>query len=550
MPRPLRTLAAFGALGLIAAGLAIGGGISDARWLLMLFAAWVLLLIATRIRIPATVPVRARSTIRTALTLATVFAIVSVQLVRIQVVQSEATQTRTATAPNGDVVANPRLGNADLAVKRGRIYDRNGNVIADSKEVDGVWTREYPDPATAYVAGYYSPLLYGTAGLENTYNAELSGQQGNNPFLRLQNDLLHRPQQGLDLHLTLDANLQQSAMDMLNGRNGAVVVMDVKTGAVLALASNPNYDPNQLFTASPDQNAAAAAYWKQLNQDPDSPLVLRANLGLFTPGSTFKTITAGIAIDTNIANPDTVYTDDGEFTVDGHVIGGDNRPDTSQTQWTMRTSLGWSLNQVFAQIGLQIGPTLMWEYGQKYGIGATIPFDLPVSQGQLASSAGFLKSRPALADTAFGQGQIQVTPLYMAMIASMYANGGKMMKPYLVDSISTQDGKTVRTTSPGTWRQPVSAKTAGEVKSMMISAVDDGAIGRAQVGGYVVGGKTGTAETGATTAPHAWFIGFIGNPDPQYAVAVVLEHGGEGLAAPVTIGRDMLVAAIQATKPD
>ncbi len=550
MPRSIRTLAGVGAIGLIAAGLAIGGGISDARWLLMLCGAWVLLLVATRVRIPVTVPVRTRSTIRTALVLATVFAIVSVQLVRIQVVQSEATQTRTATAPNGDVVANPRLGNADLAVKRGRIYDRNGNVVADTKEVNGVWTREYPDPATAYVAGYYSPLLYGTAGLENTYNAELSGQQGNNPFLRLQNQLLHRPQTGLDLHLTLDANLQQSAMDMLDGRNGAVVVMDVKTGAVLAMASNPNYDPNQLFTSSPDQNEAAAAYWQQLNQNPDSPLVLRANLGLFTPGSTFKTVTAGIAIDNNIANPDSIYTDDGELFVDGHEIVGDNRPDDSQTQWSLRTSLGWSLNIVFAQVGLQIGPKLMWEYGQKYGIGAKIPFDLPVSRGQLASSADFLKSKPALADTAFGQGQIQVTPLYMAMIASMYANGGKMMQPYLVDRVTTQDGKTVRTTSPETWRKPVSAKTAAEVKSMMISAVDDGAIGRAQVGGYVVGGKTGTAETGANQEPHAWFIGFIGDPEPQYAVAVVLEHGGEGLAAPVTIGRDMLVTTMQARKED
>lgn len=550
MPRPIRALAGFGAVGLIAAGLAIRGGISDARWLVILFAAWILLLIATRIRIPATVPVRARSTIRTALVLATVFAIVSVQLVRIQVVQSEATRTRTATAPNGDVVANPRLGNADLAVKRGRIYDRNGNVIADSKEVDGAWTRDYPDPATAYVAGYYSPLLYGTSGLEDTYNAELTGQQGNNPFVRLQNDLLHRPQQGLDLHLTLDAGLQQSAMDMLNGRNGAVVVMDVKTGAVVAMASNPNYDPNQLFTSSPDQNDAASAYWRQLNQNPDSPLVLRANLGLFTPGSTFKTITAGIAIDNNIANPDTVYTDNGVLFIDGHEIVGDNRPDDTQTQWSLRTSLGWSLNIVFAQVGLQIGPTLMWDYGKKYGIAAKIPFDLPVSQGQLASSARFLKSKPALADTAFGQGQIQVTPLYMAMIASMYANGGKMMKPYLVDRVTTPDGKTVSTTNPGVWRQPVSAKTAGEVNSMMISAVDDGAIGRAQVGGYVVGGKTGTAETGTGAEPHAWFIGFIGDPDPQYAVAVVLEHGGEGLAAPVTIGRDMLVAAMQARKPD
>ncbi len=545
----MRSLVGMAALALIGFGLWTGNGVSDVRWLALLGAAWVLLLVASRVPLPASMPSFNRTLVRTALVLATVFAVISAQLVRIQVVQSEATVNRSGIADNGEIVANPRLGNRDLAVRRGRIFDRHGNAIAGTEREDGVWIRTYPDPTTGYVAGYYSPLLYGTSGLEATYDEELTGQEGNNPLIRARNDLLNRPQQGLDLHLTLDAELQRAAHDSLAGRSGAVVVIDVETGAVLVFASNPTYDPNALFTSTPGENADAAAYWESLNGAPESPLVQRANLGRYTPGSTFKTVSAAIAIDQGFARPDDLYEDDGELEIEGRVLIENNRPDPSRSEWTLAEGLAWSLNVVFAQIGLEIGPTVMWEYGERFGFGAEIPFDLPVATSQLAGSREFLDSLNGIADTAFGQGQILATPLHMAMLTATYVNDGQMMTPYLVERVATQGGDTVRTTEPRVWREPIRAETAGEIEAMMVNAVENGSAQAARVPGYVVGGKTGTAEAGGEE-PHSWFVGFIGEPDPRYAVAVVLEEGGSGTAESVGISRDILLATMAANIPD
>lgn len=543
MLNALRAVFFFAAVVLIGSGLLAGSHISDGRWLMLLGAAWLCLLASVWTRLPKTWPTFNRSLLRTAIVLTTVFAIVCAQLVRVQVTESDAIAHRIGNE-NGEVIGNPRLSSADLTVQRGRIFDRNGTVLADTVRDGNDWKRVYPEPAAAYLMGYYSPLIYGSAGLEQTYNGELSGEKGGNPLTRWMNDLLHRPQQGLDLQTTLDLSLQQEAEDQLDGRTGAVILIDVKTGAILAMASNPHDDPNQLFTDSAAEHDAAVAYWQQLNDDPSHPLVQRAVNGLYPPGSTFKTITAAAAIDTGIASPDKVYTDDGSLDVDGHNIPEYNRPDDSVDQWTLAQGLAWSLNVVYAQVGLALGPDKLAEYAKKFGIGQKIPFDLPVSQGQIASSSDFLNDKPALADTAFGQGELLVTPLNMALVAAAIANGGVMMQPRLVDRVTTPDGKTVETRSPEVWRTPISKKTADQVRDMMIGAVNDGWASEAAINGLVVGGKTGTAELGNNEPPHAWFIGFVGNPTPRYAVAVVLEHGGEGLAGPLAIGHNMLQAAM------
>ncbi|MBA2469827.1 MAG: penicillin-binding protein 2, partial [Chloroflexia bacterium] len=408
--------------------------------------------------------------------------------------------------------------------------------------------RTYPDPATGYVAGYYSPLLYGSAGLEATFNDELTGQAGNDALERTLNNLLNRPQRGADLRLTLDSHLQRQATDLMGDSNGSVVVMDVETGEVLVLASNPNYDPERIFTASPGESDEATAYWESLIDNDDAPLVLRATLGLFTPGSTFKTITAAIGIELGLIELDEVFEDNGELNIDGRILVENNRPDESRDQWTVREGVAWSLNVVFAQIGLRIGGTDFWESGQEFGFGQDIPFDLPVSESQLASSREYLRNNNAIADTAFGQGELLVTPLYMCMVTSMYVNEGEMMEPSLVDAV-VDDGNVSRELEPTVWRQPISPRTAAAVEEMMVNAVENGTVSRAQVDGYTVGGKTGTAETGDGSA-HSWFIGFIGDEEPRYAVAVVLEQGSGGLADAVTIGRDILVEAIIAPTPE
>jgi peptidoglycan glycosyltransferase len=546
MPVIARVIAALASLGLIGWGLYAIDDVSDARWLSILGAAWLLLLVASYVRLPA-MPQFSRSLIRTALVFATVIAIISVQLIRIQVVKQDDIVYRTAlTADGSDALANPRVVLTPLETQRGEILDRDGDVIAGTVQDGDHYYRAWPNPATAYVGGYFSPFLIASSGLEATYADVLSGQAGNNPISRLLHNLLHQPQQGSNLRLTLDSDLQSSAQAMLGDQKGAVVVIDVETGDVIVMASSPNYDPNRLFTTSPSENPAAQAYWESLIGDPDAPLVTRANLGLYTPGSTFKTVTAAIAIEKGYSSPDTVYEDDGDIEIDGRVLVENNRPDDSRTEWTLREGLMWSLNVVLAQVGLQIGGDEFWDAAKWFGFGDDVPFDLPVAESQLASSEDFLDSSNAIADTGFGQGQIQVTPLQMALITCAWANGGKMPEPRLVDQIVSPDGDVVETKPTGTWLTPVSPETANQVRDMMIDTVESGSVRAAQADGYTIGGKTGTAEIGSGST-HSWFIGFIGTPgeQPRYAVAVVLEEGTTGLAGPVGIGRDILVETMQ-----
>ncbi|MDQ3524176.1 MAG: penicillin-binding transpeptidase domain-containing protein, partial [Chloroflexota bacterium] len=316
MPSIIRVFCGLASVVLLGWGLATIDDVSDARWLMTLGIAWLLLLLATYVPL-SNMPQFSRSLIRIAIVFATVLAIVSVQLIRIQVVQQDAIAYRTAQTDDGDAIANPRVVLTPLENQRGEILDRDGVVIAATTEQDGNYYRSWPNPATSYIAGYHSPFLFGSSGLELSYADVLTGQAGNNPVTRLFNNLLHQPQQGSDISLTLDTGLQESAQSMLGDQNGAVVVVDVDTGDIIVMASSPNYDPNQLFTTSPTSNADAQAYWDTLVADPDAPLVTRANLGLYTPGSTFKTVTAAIAIELGYANPESVYTDDGQLVIDG-----------------------------------------------------------------------------------------------------------------------------------------------------------------------------------------------------------------------------------------
>lgn len=538
----IRAISTLAALALISWGLFTGDDLSDARWLTMLFGAWVLLLIGTHVPLPSSLPTFNHTIVRSALMLTTVFMIISAQLVRVQVVSGDDIYYKTAIDPRGEVISNPRLTSSKLESSRGKIYDRNGILLADTVREGETYYRTWPVPSAYPVVGYYSPLMYGATGLEATYQQHLSGEAGNNSIERTIRNLLGMPQSGADLHLTLDAELQSSAMNMLDHSTGAVVVLDIQTGETLVLASNPTYDPNMLFTTGNDVDAAA--YWDTLLNDPKAPLVTRANIGLYTPGSTFKTVTAGIAIEEGYAEPDSVYEDDGQINIDGRILPEFNRPDETRDQWTLGEGIAWSLNVVFAQIGMQVGGQTFWEYAPRFGFGDEIPYDVPVAEGQIANSREALSDKNMVADTGFGQGQIQTTPLHLAMIAAVWANDGKMMEPYLVDTISDPDGEMTEGSSPSVWKTPVSAETAQQVERTMVNAVEAGSVQDARVGGYVVGGKTGTAETGDGEA-HSLFIGFIGEPEPRYAVAVVLEGGYGGLNSAVAIGRDILVAAIE-----
>ena len=463
------------------------------------------------------------------------------RLLQITVTDADRIENRTGRDDDGNVLSNPRTIDAALTERRGRILDRNGEVLAESEQVGGVWRRRYPVPEAAHVLGYFSPLRYGAAGTELASNDDLSGRAPRTLPELIDYAVFNEQLAGHDVHLTIDLSLQRLAGAMLDGMTGSAMLMEVVTGRILAMASSPAYDPSALNAVDNESVEAAESAWADLSANNGRPLLFRATSGLYPPGSTFKVVTAAAAIDAGVVNTDTVFEDDGSLEVDGRVIPEFNRPDESQSMWTVRDGLAYSLNVVYAQIGLELGADRMREYGSRFGLGTSTPFHLDTARGQLANAAADLDRPTALADTAFGQGALLVTPLQMALVIAAIANNGAMMKPLLVDSVR-RDGESIWLPRQERWKRPISRASAERMRSMLYDSVAYGYASEAAIEGLTVGAKTGTAESGRD-APHGWFIGFAGADSPELAVAVCLDYGGEGGGRPLQIGRELLAAA-------
>jgi peptidoglycan glycosyltransferase len=544
----LRGFSVLLALGLLGYGLATTSGRADAIWLLCLAGSGALAAFATWPRHPRGLPIFNRTLLRWTTLLVVVFGLVSVQLVRVQIVESNRTINRVEVTDSGEVVQNPRHRAGDAEPARGRVLDASGSILAETVALaDGRVRRSYPEPAAWGLVGYYSPLLYGSSQVELAYDDYLSGQEGGNPFTEWLDEVLHRTRPGYDIQLSIDLELQRLAAELLGQQRGAAILMNAETGEVLAMAGQPSFDPNQLYAAdgqvSAEEIAAVQGYWAGLTTDPSAPLVFRPTLGLYTPGSTFKTVTASAAIDTGTATPETIYRDEGVLEVDGRIIIEQNRPDENRVDWSLEEGYAWSLNVVFAQIGLQLGGEVLWDYAGRFGFGEEVPFDLPSSVSQLADEQADLSSRTLVADTAFGQGEIVVTPLQMALVAAAVANGGEIPEPRLVTQVLERDGEVLERFGEQTWRKAISENSAEQMRRLMVASVEYGYASGAQIPGVIVGGKTGTAETG-TGEPHAWFIGFAEADDQRYVVAVVVENGGSGSQVALPIGRALLESTL------
>jgi peptidoglycan glycosyltransferase len=527
-------------------GLAARDAITDTQWIGVLWLSWIPLLVAIWPSFPDSVPHINQFAVRFGFVFLSIMTLAAVQLVRVQVVMSDSIIHRVGIDPEtGEVVSNPQLAEEALTTPRGTIYDRNGRPLASTTLAEGVARRVYPEPETAEITGYFSPTLYGATGLEASWDDELSGRAGANPLQQALAALRGLPPRGNDLHLTIDAALQHQAHAALGDRPGAVILLEVETGAVMVLASAPSWDANGLVAVTAADREPAMAAWAALTNDPRFPLVQRATSGLYPPGSTFKVVTAAAAIDRGVASPDTIYEDAGELTIEGHTLIEANRPNEQQTTWSLTEALDWSLNVVFAQVGLQLGGDALADAARGWGWEQLIPFDLPIEPSRVSVTPGFLDSEVALAETAFGQGELLASPLQMALVAAGIANEGEVMRPYLVQELTSPDGDTLRTTRPAGWRRGADPEAARQTAAMMVNAVEFGGLGNAYVPGLTIGGKTGTAETGSGD-PHAWFIGFAGLPGeaPRYAVAVIVEAGGGGGQVALPIGRDLLVAAM------
>ena len=424
-----------------------------------------------------------------------------------------------------------RQAYAESQTVRGRILDRNGVVLARQETVGGESRRVYTYPSLVHVVGYHDPR-YGDYAIEDAFGGYLSGRIGQSLSSRFASAILHRPTVGADVTLTIDSRLQQAADAALGEGPGAIVVMDPKTGEILALASHPYFNPNTLQQDYP-----------RISQAADKPLFNRATLGLYPPGSTFKTVTLGAALDLGYYNPDTKFTCNDQVFIEGFPVRCE---EYNQGTFDLGHAYAFSCNACFSQIGLRLGGRDLTEYARRFGFETRIPFELATSSSQVAADDPETRLvGPLLASTAFGQGELLATPLEMALVAAAIANNGVVPTPRLVEQVKTAEGAVVYSSSARAWRTAVRPQTARTVLDMMFEGVEEGLASAAKVSGHKVGGKTGTAEVAAGRPTHAWFIGVAPTDNPQLVIAVIKEGGGGGGQVATPIAQRVLAQGLQ-----
>lgn len=429
---------------------------------------------------------------------------------------------------------DPLLIAAARNVVRGEIRDRDGHVLATSKrDANGEPYRVYPSKAVAPVIGYAS-RLYGTAGLERAYDAELTGIRAADPVDELLSKFATERYQPQDLTMSLSLDLQKEAVRLLGQDKGAVVMLDPHTGEVLVLASTPTYDAGAIADPDTSKKAFAATV-----ADKDKPLLDRAIQGRYVPGSVFKIVTSIAGLGSGAITTDTRFArqpaaEKNGLLVSGFRIRDGHHPFTGSRPLAYPEAVEVSCNIYFALTGLETGGAALSEWAARLGFGAPIPFDLPTASSQVTNGGGSFGGGFAddveLANAAYGQAETLATPLQMALVASAVADGGTLMKPHLVTSLSGKDGSTE--IGSEVWRQVVDVGVAAEINAAMVRAVegDEGRLftAGAKVPGVMTAGKSGTAQLDGSAKPHSWFIGFAPADDPQVAIAVLVESGGTG----------------------
>ena len=424
-----------------------------------------------------------------------------------------------------DKPGNRRTLLENYARERGPILVAGAPVARSTASGDELrYQRRYTDgPLYAPLTGYYSFVYGAGSGVERTEDTLLSGSSDQLFYRRMVDLVTGRTPQGASVELTVLPEAQRAADAALGSQKGAVVALDPRTGAILALVSHPTYDPAVL--AGHDLGAVQKAY-DGLLADPDDPLVDRAVAGdLYPPGSTFKLVTAAAALSS------------GRYT-EASELPGPARLDLPQSsaslpndfagscgpgdKVTLLRALQISCNTAFGSLGITLGGDAVRAQAARFGFGERLR--VPMSVTPSTVPAGM--NAPQSAQAAIGQFDVRVTPLQMAMVSAGIANGGVVMTPYAVKTVRSPDLSVIEKASPQELSQAVSTDVAAALTRMMQAVVTDGTGTRAQIAGVSVAGKSGTAQQGNGQPPHAWFTAFAPAQDPQVAVAVVVEDGG------------------------
>ncbi|WP_027625198.1 peptidoglycan D,D-transpeptidase FtsI family protein [Clostridium lundense] len=431
---------------------------------------------------------------------------------------------------------NQRLWAKRNEVLRGTFYDRNMKVLAKSTRVDKeVQKRQYEGGAIFSHALGYLDVKYGITGLEKRYDKELTSTNIKDTIdniLKLKGR--NEEKYGNSLKTTLDYNIQKKAYELLGDNRGAVVALNPKTGEILAMVSKPSFDPNNL-----------AENWKAINENKDRPLLNRATSGLYPPGSTFKAITAVSALE-NIKNVMDRRMDDTGVLAFNSKESLKNYNGEALGNIGFREAFVHSSNVFFGQLGIDIGNAKLKETAEKFYFNKNIPADGVVIENSRFPS---LKSYEVgnLAQSAIGQATVLATPMDMALVASTIANDGVMMKPCIVKEVLSSKGEVLNKIKAESIQEVTSKENAKIIKDFMRGVVEQGTGGAASVEGIKVCGKTGTAdhkEEGSGALPHSWFIGFAPYENPQIALAVIVEDGGQGGVAAANIASGVIRTAL------
>lgn len=442
-----------------------------------------------------------------------------------------------------DQVLNKRSLIEQQRVPRGLILARDGETVIARSDPSGrgarrVYKRSYPLGDLFSHAVGYSYIDRGEAGVERSRNDALTGDL--DEFGTIFQELQSQRREGDDIVTTLDLDGQRAAYDALAGRRGAIVALEPSTGRVRAMVSSAGYDPNRVQEES---------YFDELNKDEDAdPLINRVTQSTYQPGSTFKVVTAAAALDSGKLTPESIVDGSSPQTISGTPLNNFGNSDFGPVSFT--DALTFSVNTVFARAGETVGPETLLEYMDRFGFNKDPSLDYPDDQmlasgirnadGLVDAGDGFDIGRVAIGQGG-AEGQIQVTPLQMAMVAAAVGNGGKLMRPRLTDRIVGKDGRVEEQIDPAEQSQVMSPRSAAQLAQMMSDVVEEGTGTAAALEGIAVAGKTGTAEVQAGEANQVWFIGFAPVENPQMAIAVTLEDqplgssGGRD-AAPLAAG--------------
>jgi peptidoglycan glycosyltransferase len=436
--------------------------------------------------------------------------------------------------------ANSRVLLEEYSRERGPIL-LGSSAIASSIRTDDQlkYLRQYArGPLYAPATGYYS-IVYGATGIERAENSILSGSDDRFFVDRVQQLFAGRGVKGGAVRLTLNPAAQKAAYDGLAGRTGAVVAIDPRTGAILALASSPSFDPNVLSSHNPTEIRKA---YDAYDADPQRPLLNRPLAMTLPPGSTFKLVTAAAALESGQYTPTTVVPGPAALPLpttnrvlnnwSGSACGPGGKT-------TFENALAVSCNTAFAAIGMKLGADALRAQAQKFGFDTSFEVPLRAATSRFPADPDV----PQTAMSAIGQFDVTATALQMAMVGAGIANSGQVMNPYLVSQVLSPELEILETAEPSAFSQAMSPAHSAELLGMMVTVVERGTGSNARIPGVIVGGKTGTAQTAPGQPPHAWFVGVApaGRPGAaEVAVAVVLQNGGGAaeisgnkLAAPI-----------------